>query len=185
MKMKRRRGVLGLLIACLGVGILVRYVMRDLRLDVDLLRESLMRMPGIVMENLEFDREISGDRWIVRLPFAEKRDEQAIVRSIDIRRRIGSGGEWYFFGAHGVYSHDERTAAIQDLLGTLETPDRVLNLESPGLEWRESRNEFFFPQGFTLYDDEFALRTLEASLDESGVMLLEKGGTVTWTKPLD
>ena len=61
-----------------------------------------MRMPGIVMENLEFDREISGDRWIVRLPFAEKRGEQAIVRSIDIRRRMGSGGEWYFFGTQGV-----------------------------------------------------------------------------------
>lgn len=181
----RRKGVLGLLIACLGIGVLVRYVMRDLRLNVDLLRESLMRMPGIVMENLEFDREISGDRWIVRLPFAEKRGEQAIVRSIDIRRRMGSGGEWYFFGAHGVYSHDERAAAIRNLLGTLETPDRVLNLESPELEWREARKEFFFPRGFTLYDDEFALRTLEASLDESGVMLLEQGGRVTWTKPLD
>ena len=73
MMMMSRKGVLGLLVVCLGIGILVRYVMRDLRLNVDLLRESLMRMPGIVMENLEFDREISGDRWIVRLPFAEKR----------------------------------------------------------------------------------------------------------------
>ena len=33
--MTRRKGVLGLLIACLGIGILVRYVMRDLRLNVD------------------------------------------------------------------------------------------------------------------------------------------------------
>ena len=44
--------------------------------------------------------------------------------------------------------------------------------------------EFSFPLGLTLYDDEFVLRTSEASMDESGVVVLEKGGTVTWTKPL-
>ena len=73
---------------------------------------------------------------------------------------------------------------IQGLLGTLETPTRVLNLESPRLEWREAGREFSFPRGLTLYDDEFVLRTSEASMDESGVVVLEKGGTVTWTKPL-
>ena len=171
--MRGRRGLLALLLACLGIALLVRYVMRDLSLDVDLLREGLLHMPGIVMENLEFDREVSGDRWRVRLP-----------RSVDIRRRMGSGGEWYFFGARGVYSHDERAASIEGLLGTLETPTRVLNLESPRLDWREAGGEFSFPLGLTLYDDEFVLRTSEASMDESGVVVLEKGGTVTWTKPL-
>lgn len=179
-----RRGGLWLLMACLGVAVLVRYVMRDIRLDVDLLREGLLRMPGVVIENLEFDREISGDAWRVRLPFAEKLGEGVSVRSIDIRRRLASGGEWYFFGSYGVYSNDERAAVLKGLLGTLETPDRVLNLESPELEWREARNEFRFPLGLTLYDDEFVLRTPEASMDESGVVLLEKGGSVTWTKPL-
>jgi len=182
--MRGRRGLLALLLACLGIALLVRYVMRDLSLDVDLLREGLLHMPGIVMENLEFDREVSGDRWRVRLPLAEKRGEQVMVRSVDIRRRMGSGGEWYFFGAQGVYSNDERAASIKGLLGTLETPTRVLNLESPRLDWREAGGEFSFPLGLTLYDDEFVLRTSEASMDESGVVVLEKGGTVTWTKPL-
>ena len=84
----------------------------------------------------------------------------------------------------GVYSHDKKAAVIQGLLGTLETPTRVLNLESPRLEWREAGGEFSFPWGLTLYDDEFVLRTSEASMDESGVVILEKGGTVTWMKPL-
>lgn len=183
--MRIRKGVLGLVLAVLGIGILVRYVMRDLHLDVDLLREGLLRMPGIVMENLQFDREISGDRWIVNLPLAERVGAQVIVRSIDIRRRLTSGGEWYFWGAHGVYSHDEKAAVLRGLLGTLEMPDRVLNLESPRLEWREAKREFFFPSGLTLYDDEFVLRTMEASMDESGMVLLDKGGSVTWTKPLE
>ena len=86
-----------------------------------------------------------------------------MVRSVDIRRRMGSGGEWYFFGAQGVYSNDERAASIEGLLGTLETPTRVLNLESPRLDWREAGEEFSFPLGLTLYDDEFVLRTSEAS----------------------
>ena len=55
--MRGRRGLLALLLACLGIALLVRYVMRDLSLDVDLLREGLLHMPGVVMENLEFDRE--------------------------------------------------------------------------------------------------------------------------------
>ena len=182
--MKVRKGTLMLVLVCLGIGVLIRYVMRDLRLDIDLLREGLLHMPGIVMENLEFDREISGDRWIVRLPFAEKQGERVSVRSIDIRRQIAAGNEWYFFGAQGVYSHDERAAVLRGLLGTLETPKRMLNLESPSLEWREEGNEFSFPMGLTLYDDEFVLRASKASMDESGVVLLEKGGTVVWTRPL-
>ena len=83
-----------------------------------------------------------------------------------------------------MYSNDERAAELRGLLGTLETPTRVLNLESPELRWREEQGEFRFPSGLTLYDDEFVLRASEASMDESGVVLLDKGGTVIWTKPL-
>ncbi|MBQ9565676.1 MAG: hypothetical protein IJU98_08830 [Synergistaceae bacterium] len=169
----------------LGVAVLVRYAMRDMRLDVDLLRESLTRMPGLIVENVQLERVVSGDLWRVRVPYLERDGEETSVRSLDIRRQLQEGGEWYFFGAKGVYNEKERAAQVRGLVGTLETADRVWNLESPELQWDEAEKDFLFPRGLTLYDDEFLLNTSEASMDAGGNILLEKGGLLQWTKPLE
>ena len=50
--------------------------------------------------------------------------------------------------------------------------------------WSEASGDFVFPRGLTLYDDEFLLSAPEASMDRTGVVLLEKGGQLQWTKPL-
>lgn len=180
--MKIKKGFLFLLLMLFGVGVLVRYALRDINLDIDLLRESLEKMPGLVLENLEFEREISGDLWQVQVPFAERHDGTVEVRSVDVRRWFADGKEWYFRSARGLYREKEGSAELSQLLGTLETDTRVLNLESQKLSWSEDRNEFLFPKGFTIYDDEFILKTDSASIDEAGVILLDKGGIIRWTR---
>ena len=183
--MRIGKGFIVLLVALFGIGLLVRYAFRDISLDVDLLRESLQRMPGLVLENLEFEREISGDFWQVEIPLAERRDGMVEVRSVDIRRLLANGREWYFKGASGVYSEKEESADLYALLGTLETDVRVLNLESPRLSWSREKNDFFFPYGVTIYDSEFILTAKIASIDESGVVLLDKGGVIEWMKNIE
>ena len=182
--MKRRHRVL-LGILFLGFAVLVRYAMRDMQLDVNLLREGLMRMPGLVMENLQMEREVSGDLWQVRVPYLDREKDLVTIRSLDVRRQIKEGGEWYFFGAEGVYSHDEGRAMVRGVHGTLETPERTWNLEGAVLRWDDKSREFTFPEGLTLYDSEFLLVTPKASMDEAGVVLLEKGGSLQWTRPLE
>ena len=182
--MKVSRVKVGMGVLVVGIVALVRYAMRDMRLDVDLLREGLMNMPGLVMENMQLAREVSGDVWHVRVPYLERRGELVAVRSVDVHRQIREGGEWYLFGAEGVYSNDERTACVNGLLGTLEAPARIWNLESPRLLWSEASGDFVFPSGLTLYNNEFLLSAPEASMDRTGVVLLEKGGQLQWTKPL-
>ncbi|MBQ7577043.1 MAG: hypothetical protein IJT21_02115 [Synergistaceae bacterium] len=169
----------------LGFVVLVRFAMRDINLNIDLLRESLENLPGIVMENIQFAREISGDTWRIRIPYLERDGDIVSVKSLDVRREIKSGGEWYFFGSKGTYQHDIKSASLLGLLGTLDTGERVWNLESPRLNWQEKNNTFSFPEGFTIYDDEFMLKTPNASMDESGVILLERGGVIQWLKPLE
>jgi hypothetical protein len=180
--MKIKKNFVALTMAVFCVGLLVRYAFRDIRLDVDLLKESLERMPGVVLENLEFEREISGDLWRVRVPLMERRDDAVTVRSADVRR-LTRGREWYFLGARGLYSEKAESADLFSLLGTLETDSRVLNLESPWLSWSRDENVFLFPKGLTLYDAEFILQSNAASVDMSGVVLLDKGGVIRWRKP--
>ena len=182
--MKRRHKLL-LALVFLGFVVLVRYAMRDIKLDADLLREGLMRMPGLIMENLQMEREVSGDLWRVRVPYLDREGDLVTVRSLDVRRRLHEGGEWYFFGAEGVYSHDEGRAMVRGLHGTLETGERTWNLDGSALRWDEGSGEFTFPEGLALYDSEFLLVTPEASLDERGVILVEKGGLLQWTRPLE
>lgn len=169
-----------------GLVVLVRYAMRDMKLDVDLLRESLLNMPGIVMENIHMAREVSGDMWRVRIPYLDREGNTVNMKSLDIRRELKDNkGEWYFFGKSGVYSHDQRAASISGLLGTLEADSRTWNLESPKLNWLEDKNTFIFPEGLVIYDKELSLQTPHASMDESGVILLQRGGVIHWVRPLE
>ena len=174
---------IGMLFLCLAV--LVRYAMRDMNLNVDLLREGLMRMPGLVTENINLERTISEDLWRVHVPYLERDGAKITVRSLDITRRIKEGGEWYFFGAEGFYDNTEKTARVRGLVGTLNSVTRVWNLESPELLWLENNGEFVFPNGMTVYDDEFLLNASKASMDADGSVLLEEGGSLQWTKPLE
>jgi hypothetical protein len=183
--MKIRKNLVVLLMSLFCVGLMVRYAFRDIRLDVDILRESLERMPQLILENLEFEREISGDLWQVRVPLVERhegREPPIEVRSVDVRR-LADDREWYFWSARGFYSEEAESADLLSLLGTLETGARVLNLESPWLSWSRDENVFLFPRGLTIYDAEFILQSDTASIDASGVVLLDKGGVIRWRKP--
>ncbi len=182
-KISKGKILLGLLF--IGLVILVQYAMRDMNLDIDLLRESLMKMPGMVMENINFSREVSGDMWRVKIPYLEREGEAINVKSLDVKRELsGDKGEWTFFGNNGTYSNDEKIATLNGLSGTLRNENRNFILESPKLNWTEKNNTFIFPEGLIVYDEEFLLRTPTASMDNSGVILLQQGGVIQWLKPI-
>ncbi|GHT01266.1 hypothetical protein AGMMS50276_28910 [Synergistales bacterium] len=192
---KNKKILVTLFLAVSFVGWSARYVARDISLNVDILRESFERMPAIVMENLDFEREISGDFWRAHVPRASLSDGVAQVTSLDVTRLIdGSGGkEWYFRSALGLYSEKTGSADLFGLLGTLETGDRVLNLESPKLlflGYKTSRDEnaeyeFIFPEGLVVYDAEILLTAENAKINKDGVILLEKGGVIKWKKSIE
>ena len=187
MKLKFKISPAKIFIAALFIGIVIlaRYAMRDMNLNVDLLRESLMKMPGIVMENIQFSREVSGDLWRVKIPYLEREGNLYSVRSLDVTREISNdNGKWNFIGDEGTYSADLNIASVKGLHGRLDSKKRVWNLESPKLNWTEKNNTFVFPEGLVIYDTEVLLRTPLASMDNSGVILLEQGGVIQWVKPL-
>lgn len=170
----------------IGLIVIVGYAKRDMQLDVDLLRDSLLNMPALIMENIQLARVVSGDTWHVKIPYLDRNGDTVHMRSLDVRRQIsGDKGEWYFFGKNGTYLHDKKTAAITDLRGTLETDNRTLNLESPSLNWQEGVDSLVFPYGLAIFDDELMLKTPMASIDKNGVILLEQGGVIQWVKPLE
>ncbi|MBQ9903865.1 MAG: hypothetical protein IJM47_03660 [Synergistaceae bacterium] len=168
-----------------GISVLVKYAVSDINLDVDLLRENLLNMPAVVMENIRFSRVISGDLWQVRLPYLEQRDKAINFLSVDIKRILSNDrGQWIFFGHSGTYSNDEKKASISNLTGSLNENDRTWQLSSPKLTWQEKNNTFTFPEGLSINDGEFSLITPSASIDDTRVILLQHGGVIKWSKPL-
>lgn len=182
LRISRAKIILGLMFIALVV--LVDFARRDMNLDVDVLRQSLMNMPGMVMENIQMTREISGDLWSVKVPFLQQEGSTLSMRSIDITRTMsGDRGEWYFFGRDAVFSSDIMEVSINRLLGTIEGTSRTWNLESRRLDWKDQENALVFPEGLTIYDSELMLQAPQASIDRSGVILLQRGGVIKWIKP--
>jgi len=180
--MKLNKNHLFLFLMFCFIGVMAYFVFLDLNRDLDALRESFEDVPVVVIENLEFEREISGELWRMRTPVAERRHDIVELHTVDVQRRFASGKEWFFTGLHGLYSEATASADVTDLVGTMETETRVLNLESPLLSWTMDENVFLFPKGVIVYDVEFLLETDLASLDESGILALNEGAVIRWRK---
>ncbi len=162
--------------------LVVRSARKDLKLDVDLLRASLSKIPTLIMENIQISREISGDLWSVKIPYmGQEHGNYAFMRSLDIKRKIaGDAGEWEFFGREGIYSHDEKAAEASDLIGKMEERDQKWMLNTPKVYWKDGKEELIFPDGLKIYNDEITVETPFASVDKNGVILLRRGGIIKW-----
>ena len=168
----------------IGLVVLVDFARRDMNLDIDLLRESIQNMPGMVMENIQMSREVSGDLWSVNIPMLQQDGSTIRLKSVDITREMsGDKGEWYFFGNEGIFSADTKEVRINRLLGTIIGGGRTWNVESKQLNWKDGNNALVFPEGLVIYDSELMVQTPQASVDRSGVVLLQKGGVIKWIKP--
>lgn len=172
-----------LFLAFMGLGWLLGSAFVDYHLDAELLRLALQNAPALVLENVEFERIISGDLWRLRSPLGERRGDLIELIPVYVWRELASGKEWYFHGERGFYSEKTISVDVAVLTGTIETSERMLNLQSPRLSWSQDADEFLFPEGVILYDSEFILEADVASLDKAGFILLEKGGVIRWTKP--
>ena len=185
MKKKSRISPKKILIAFILLGMIriVQLAINDMNLDIDLLRETLLNMPGMVMENIKFSRKISGDIWQVNLPYIEEKNRLLVFMSADISRMMsGNKGKWSFFGKSGTYSDDAKIASISGLTGVLQDNGRTWVLESPKLTWQDKNTTFIFPEGLKIHDDEFSLSAPAASTDNSRVILLQHGGVIRWRK---
>ena len=180
MKFKKKR--LFWFLAPLAIGVMVRYVFSDINLDLDLLRKGLENMPVVVVENLEFEREISGELWLVRTPLAKRRNDIIEFHSMGARRRLANGKEWFLTSLSGIYSETTESADLNDLSGIIETDAHVFSFESPFLSWSKNENLFLFPRGLIIYDAELFLETDLASFDESGIIALNEGAVIRWRK---
>ncbi len=180
-KVPRWKIIIGLLVIVFFM--IITSIRHDLHLDVDMLRESLSTLPDLAFENIKMTREISGDLWSVKIPRVSQEKMHLKLQSLDISRTLENNkGEWLFFGREGVYSHDQQAAKINDLTGTLSNGKRILNFESPGVNWNGHQNEIEFPDGLVVYDEAVSLSTSQASLDKDGVILLNQGGVIEWSR---
>jgi len=174
------------LLLTLGViGVMAYFIAIDINRDPDYWNRTPDDQSALMMENLEFEREVSGDIWRVRTPIAERRLDIVEFHIVYVERRLASGKEWLFRGAHGLYSEAIASADVTDVVGTIETADRVLNLESPFLVWTMNENTFLFPKGVTVYDEEISLKADLASIDEYGIIALNEGAVIRWKKITD
>ena len=162
---------------------IIGAIRHDMNLDIDVLRDKLNELPDLAFENIHMTREISGDLWKVNIPLVSQEDLHLKLQSLDISRTLENNkGEWLFFGREGIYSHDQQLARINDLTGTLNNGLRELKIKSPGVNWSAIKNALEFPNGLTVYDDALILSTSKASLDKTGVILLNQGGVIKWSR---
>ncbi|MDR1741294.1 MAG: hypothetical protein LBR38_05535 [Synergistaceae bacterium] len=181
--MKKR---LIVVLVLLGVAVMVQYVFRDIELGDALLREALEHMPGVVMENLEFEREVSGDLWQVSIFRAERRAGVVTLTSVDVSREPVSSGDdqrWRVFGDYGVYSEAGESGDLFRPRGVLEFDGRPIDFSGPRLSYARVEGEasLSFPDGILLSGDDISISADAARVDRSGVIFFDRGGVLRWT----
>src|SRR6056297_2706495 len=161
------------------VGVFAFGVFHDLRLDRTTVNEE-KKETGIKFSNLGFERDISGDIWIMNSESAIKMDSTIKGYSVDIYMRSKDGREWKAWSPEALYSEMERSLVMKDAMGEGAG-------EQAKMEWRartaiflEDKQEWSFPDGIDIFNESINIHGTEAKVDNDGTIKLEDGAEAIW-----
>jgi len=161
------------------VGVFAFGVFHDLRLDRTTVNED-KKDTGIRISNLGFERDISGDIWIMNSESAIKTDSSIKGYSVDISMRSKDGREWKAWSPEALYSETERSLVMKDARG--EGAGKQTNMEwsAKTAIFLEDKEEWSFPDGIDIFNKSIDIHGTEAKVDIDGTIKLEDGAKAIW-----
>lgn len=174
----RRRNVI-LVLLCLGIVVAGFVLWRDLSLP-ERARETAKTQ--VLIQNLELEREISGDIFRIRAMEARKmQDERIEASSLDVRASLSGGGQWQLKAVSGSL---EPGGEIRLSSVFASKPGKGMNLDITAKEalWNPEQRQWDFEEGVLLRQGILSAGANRGMADPSGRVTLLGEAWATWEK---
>ena len=154
------------------------YLWRDLNLPVTAVLE---RLPDVVVENLNFRREVGGREWQVVAVTAEHEGDAVKASSIDLLIRDEAANRRTGLRAvSGDFSQETSDVTLHSIDGVLFHADGSVDMTAPFARYDSGTDTWIFPQGIEMRDGETRLTGETATVTPEGVFTVERGATLLW-----
>ncbi len=174
----RRRNVI-LVLLCLGIVVTGFLLWRDLSLP-ERARETAKTQ--VLIQNLELEREISGDLFHIHAMEARKmQDERIEASSLDVRASLSGGGQWQLKAISGSL---EPGGEIRLSSVFASNPGKGINLDITAKKalWNPEQRQWDFEEGVSLRQGFLSAGANRGMADPNGRVTLLGEAWATWEK---
>jgi len=167
------------IVIVLFIILVVNSLLRDVNLNVEIIKMSLSDTPEIRLENIRFERDMFGSQWKITIPSLEKRKETIRISSIDVYREFSNGDIWEIRGINGEYVESSEIAMFNEVSGSMLMDDRVYDFYAPSVLWEKSGDLVVFLKGIVI-NGEFSSISADKAKVEAGNLITIEGGEIIW-----
>ena len=170
---------LALILAIAAVGVTGFYFWRDLNLPLNTVFEKL---PEVVVENLNFQRDIDGRTWQVVARSAEH--EEGVVRALSIDLSISddkTSRRTEIKAVSGDFAQATSDVTLHVIDGTLFLPESSVDMTAPLAQYNSTESSWRFSEGFEMWDEDTRLTGDDAIVTSEGLFIVERGARILWS----
>ena len=158
----------------------IYYLIHDVRLNLEIMKLGITDIPEIRLENIKFERDISGARWKVSIPGLERKRGVVKILSIDISRELASGDIWELKGDSGEYIENSEIAVFNKISGRMVMDGQVYELYAPAVLWEKSGDLVTLSNGVAIKGGAGSISADKAKVEAGNLIIMEKGGEIIW-----
>jgi len=166
------------LIVIVLVALWVVMLYRDLKLVPS--ERGKEETPDVTLENIEVQREISGDFWTLQAERAERFGNKTNLEVIKVKSATKEGPLWFMDAPRGTVTDDGNLAELWEVEGHAEKFTPAFKWSGRHALWDQKGKRWLFPEGLTIQGEDFLAKGARGAVDMSGKITLEDGAYARW-----
>lgn len=160
--------------------VLVGYFWHDLHLGDN---PGDIKVPDIVVENIEVERVIAGKHWKLVSPRLEHKDGVISAQSLDITIAEKNGRKSKISASSGTFTRDNDNIAMKGVNAEMADKKNGYSFAAGVVKYDAAKEIWLFSEGILLKDGPLQIEGSEGRYEsKNGNCRITNGGTVTWNK---
>lgn len=153
------------------------YLWRDLHLS----DKGSVKIPDIVVENINVERDVNGKHWILISPRVEHKDGIVYADSLDVTVLEPDGKKTNILSDSGTFTRSNNDLTLKSADGTLNEKDKKYNLKAGDVYYKAADEMWNFTNGVVIGDGKVCAKGNSGYFaSTSGDCFLSGDCVVTW-----
>jgi len=166
--------------AILLSAVLVGYFWRDLHLGDN---SGKIKVPDVVVENIEVERVIGGKHWKLVAPRLEHKDGVISAVSLDILIAEKNGKKSKVSASKSSFARDNNDITMDGVNAVMADKKKEYTFSAGAVKYDAAKEIWHFSKAIVFKDGPLKIEGTEGSYEtKKGICSITNGGTVTWSK---
>ncbi len=175
------RGKLSVLLILLAGSFFAWNIVKDLGLEKNVTVTKEENLPEVTVEDLEFSREISGDKWLITVGEAIKAGVTYSLADIRMNGAMDNGNIWTVDSPEGIYNETDDLWLLKQPQGFFRGEKEPVHWIAPEANISTSRGQISFESGIRIEQNLLVIDGRSGYATFDGLFILSEGADALWS----